>query len=234
VFPGIAAVLAVALAGSPAAEAPPPAAQKTSRMGMRGQRYCEVLLFDGNVLGVKAAVYNTIGLNECPDEAWKKLDAGKLAEESHVKRAKLNGPRYWMIDGLEGSRLLDPTPRSFGGVEMRKAGELELGLSDALSGNKPYNDRTVQRDTVWVFQQGKTVFELVDPKGRVFDMQSYSVQKTAQTEASLAELGKRLTLPSGWTFRTRVLTADLRVTAVGGQATVVQDDLENTYQLSQQ
>jgi hypothetical protein len=65
-------------------------------------------------------------------------------------------------------------------------------------------------------------------------MQSYSVETTAQTEASLAGLGQTLQLPDGWTFRTRTLDASLSVTAVEGLATVVQDDLSNTYQLSQQ
>ncbi len=53
-------------------------------------------------------------------------------------------------------------------------------------------------------------------------------------EEGLADLGARLKLPEGWAFRSRVLTADLRVTAVDEVATLVQDELANTYQLSQQ
>ena len=90
------------------------------------------------------------------------------------------------------------------------------------------------RTTTYVFEANKPVFELVDPEGRVFDMQAYSVQTTPQTQESLADLGAKLTLPGGWQFRTRTLTADLQVTAVDGLATVVQDELLNTYQLSQQ
>ena len=72
------------------------------------------------------------------------------------------------------------------------------------------------------------------PKGQVFDMQSYSVQEAPQTEASLAYLAGSLALPAGWSFQTRTLDAPLTVTAVGGMATIIQDDLSNTYQLSQQ
>lgn len=51
---------------------------------------------------------------------------------------------------------------------------------------------------------------------------------------SLTDLGARLTLPTGWRYRSRVLTEDVRIVAEGGMATVVQDDLGNTYQRSQQ
>jgi hypothetical protein len=74
------------------------------------------------------------------------------------------------------------------------------------------------------------VYELVDPEGGVWIMQSYSAQVVPQTEAELATLGARLALPAGWSFRTRTLEAELLVTARGGLATVTQDELQNTYQ----
>jgi hypothetical protein len=64
-------------------------------------------------------------------------------------------------------------------------------------------------------------------------MQSYSTQRVAQTEAGLATLGATLKPPAGWSFRTRTLTSDLVVQAAAKQATVVQDDDDNTYLLSQ-
>lgn len=84
------------------------------------------------------------------------------------------------------------------------------------------------------FVANQPVFELVDPVGGVFVMQSYSVQTSAQSQTDLATLGDRLTLPTGWTFRTRTLAVDLLVTAIDRLARVVQDDFGNTYQLSQQ
>ena len=41
---------------------------------------------------------------------------------------------------------------------------------------------------------------------------------------------RRLALPPGWSFRSRVVEHDLEVTAVDGVAYVVQDELGNTYQ----
>jgi len=46
----------------------------------------------------------------------------------------------------------------------------------------------------------------------------------------LSELGSRLALPEGWTFTARVLEEDLFVEDVEGIATIVQDELTNTYQ----
>jgi hypothetical protein len=42
---------------------------------LRGQRYCEVLIGEGKLLkGITLDVYNTIGLNFCPQEQWGKLN----------------------------------------------------------------------------------------------------------------------------------------------------------------
>ena len=80
--------------------------------------------------------------------------------------------------------------------------------------------------------QGGTVFELTDATGRVFVMQSYSQQNDAVlAEADLANLGTRIKPPEGWVFGSRTLEDTLRVLAPNGDAVVIQDDLNNTYQL---
>ena len=48
-------------------------------------------------------------------------------------------------------------------------------------------------------------------------------------EASLLTLGDRLSMPEGWTYRTRVLDEELVVDTSATLATVVQDEFENTY-----
>lgn len=201
---------------------------------VRGDRYCEVLV--GRIAGtaVKIDVYNTYGLNECPDDAWKALDAAAIKADTMADVVILNGPRYWTMDRFESSKLVDTTVATFGGVEMRLAGQLELKIADAMGGESAYVPREVARTTSWVYEAGKPVYELIDPEGRIFDMQSYSVQNVPQTEATLLDLGQELTLPAGWTWQTRVVDAELTVTAVDGVATVVQDERGNTYQLSQQ
>jgi hypothetical protein len=48
---------------------------------------------------------------------------------------------------------------------------------------------------------------------------------------NLSELGSKLALPEGWSYRTRILDEDLVVDTSDHLATVVQDELENTYTL---
>jgi hypothetical protein len=50
-------------------------------------------------------------------------------------------------------------------------------------------------------------------------------------EASLLTLGDRLSMPEGWTYRTRVLDEELVVDTSATIATVIQDEFENTYTL---
>lgn len=202
--------------------------------GMRGRRYCEVLVVTLNGPNVHVAVYNTEGLNECPKDAWAALDVNQIKAQQNALMVILNGPRYWTLDAFVVGALIDPTPVMFGALAMRQAGALDLPLADAMKLGGPYLPRRIQRHTAFRFDAGKPVYELVDPSGKVYDMQSYSVQAVAQTEADLLDLGSKLSLPANWSYRSRVLGADLQVTAVNDIAFVVQDDFADTYQQSQQ
>ena len=61
-------------------------------------------------------------------------------------------------------------------------------------------------------------------------MQAYAeiVDKTLSYD-DLPALGARLKLPSGWRYSTMTPDQDL-VLGANGKATVIQDELENTYQ----
>ena len=198
----------------------------------RGARYCEILLGYLQSPDVRIDVYNTYGLDDCPAEAWNSLDPAQIQEDHHADRVILNGPRRWILDRFVNSAFLDPTEVVIGGIAMRKAGEIVVPIADAMS--SPYATRAVERTTTWVFDAGKKVYELVDPAGRIFVMQSFSLEKGDRSETDLQGLSGQLHLPSMWTYRTRLITNELQVTAVDGVATVVQDDQGNTYQLSQQ
>lgn len=200
---------------------------------IRNTRYCEILL--GSLSGetMHILVYNTQGLGECPQEEWAKLDAAAIKAENGSTVALLNGPRYWMINSLQGSKLADTTVKSFGAIPMRLAATIDIPVADLTAMQKPYAIQTINRDSQFLFSSGKSVFEIVAADGHVYTMQSYSLQKQAQTESTLPTLGSSLTLPSGWTFRTRTLTADLVLKAVDGKAHVLRDDYENTYLQSQ-
>ena len=81
-----------------------------------------------------------------------------------------------------------------------------------------------------MFSGGKTVYELVAPSGKVYVMQSYALSiDPSMTEKSLATLASRLKLPEQWQYRVRKLDRDYIVQTTG-EAHVIQDDFENTYQ----
>ena len=197
---------------------------------MRGVRYGEVLGIFARNDELVGEVYGTQMINDCPQELWEKLDAAEIAKDLGSLFVKLNGPRYWVLDGL-GSKTVtvDPEMREFGGIMMRRIATIPLGKEP---GGVPYMVRNVNRGSVFFWDAGKTVYELVDPQGRAFVMQAYcvGVDKTL-TEESLGELGSRLALPAGWSFRTRVLEEELIADTSDHLATVVQDELENTYTL---
>ena len=67
---------------------------------MRGVRYGEVLAVFARDTGLHAEVFGTQMLNDCPQALWDTLDAVTLAAEMGAVMVKLNGPRYWTIDGL--------------------------------------------------------------------------------------------------------------------------------------
>jgi hypothetical protein len=88
----------------------------------------------------------------------------------------------------------------------------------------------VRRTTVYVWDQDREVYELVAPDGTSYVMQSYSLAvDPTLTEAGLPALGARLQLPDGWLYRVRRLEEEWAL-AVDGEAHLVQDELENSYQ----
>jgi hypothetical protein len=95
---------------------------------------------------------------------------------------------------------------------------------------KPYRERTVDRETRYVFRAGRPVFLLVRPDGARYAMQSYAEMKDKSLSyADLPALGSRLKLPAGWRYETMTPDADL-VLGAKGKAIIVQDDLDDTYQ----
>ena len=209
--------LVIALAAAPEASAQ-----------LRGIRYCEVLpvYFVGGAL--IADVWNTVGLNLCPQADFEALDPAAIAQDLGAITAILNGPRHWTLDFIVGNGNPSNEVMTFGNLEMRLGATVEV----PLGGPPPaYSENSVNRDTQFFFFSGSEVYELIDPTGRVYVMQSYSLQvDDTLTEADLPDLGSRLQLPAGWGFRARVVSADYVVEDVAGVATVVQDELSNSYQ----
>jgi hypothetical protein len=199
---------------------------------MRGVRYGEVLavfLRDGNI---EAEVYGTQMLNDCPAELWDTLVADDIAKDLEAFAVKLNGPRHWMLDGL-GTKVnaVEPIFRDFNGLQMRRIAVIRFEPGDTPA-TVPYTDRYVDRGAQFFFDEGSVVYELVNPEGKAYVLQAYCIGVDATiNQDNLATLGERLSMPEGWSYRSRILDEELVVDTTGQMATVIQDEFENTYTL---
>jgi hypothetical protein len=198
---------------------------------LRDVRYCEVIPVTREGRTLTSWVYNTLGLNDCPAAEWDALTEEEVNEEYGSIAAKLNGPRYWVIDKLVGSgSTATGETFTFGGIEMALRAKLETKLREGTVGEQFYVPNEVQRETVYTYMAGKPVYELTSPEGDVYIMQSYAQIKDKNlTIDDLASLGSRLSLPDGWRYSTRTLDEDYELVTTG-LAYVINDDFYNSYQ----
>jgi hypothetical protein len=218
-------LLATAATAVPAAGA---SATERVATGLHDVRHCEILEVRGALPDVVVTVWNTIGLNRCPKARWNALDAAALAKQLGDTAVILNGPRHWVIDAASGDT---GAVRSFDGLRMRKVATIPIRTAAELA-QTPYTERTIDRRNSWRYRPGRLVYELLAPGGDRYVMQSYAqIRDRRLTLGALPSLGRRLALPSGWRYRTRRLRRDL-VLSAKGSATIVQDELQNTYQLA--
>jgi hypothetical protein len=203
-------------------------AQSPQGVETRGMRYCEIILHKKQL---NFAVYNTIFLNSCPEDLWSKITVDSIKKETNQHFVHLNGPRYFMFDKIENSSLINTKIRMLGGIAMREAGVLQLKPFELIKKPNPYVKHIVERKTTWVYDADKPVYELINPQGEVFVMQSYTTQVLPTLiESDLPTLSKKLHLPKDWTFRTGKLKQVQKVIAINHKAVVVTDDLLNAYQ----
>ncbi|OBH90762.1 hypothetical protein [Mycobacterium sp. E2989] len=197
-------------------------------LDLAGKRYGEVLLVTAGEAGPQATVYNSFPLNDCPADLWSALDPHAIAAENGVAAALLNGPRYWLMNAIEKEAQGPQVTKNFGGIEMIQQATVLLSSMNPA----PYIPNKVNRHTVFVFNAGEQVYELIDPQGQHWVMQTFSqVADPNLSQADLPRLADRLDLPAGWTYQPRVLTEELRVDTRTRAAQVLQDNLANSYSL---
>ncbi|MBJ7473175.1 MAG: hypothetical protein JHD16_17850, partial [Solirubrobacteraceae bacterium] len=166
--------------------------------------------------------------SDCPQKEWQDLNIARLSWQNRALVMR-NGPRYWMIDGVQSGVQAPRPTKVFGGLTMRFGATIS-GLNPLTIG--PLRVQRVARNAVMTFNAGSTVYELTAPDGRTFVMQSYSQQvDRTLTEASLGSLAERLRLPAGWRYGKRTLSAPLVVDTTNTPASVLQDRFQNTYSL---
>jgi hypothetical protein len=215
-------------------------APMTKYDNLRAMEYCEVFLIGGNPItkNLKAAVYNTSYLNNqsnplvtCPADLWAKIDPERLKKQYDMLGIFKNGPRMWVNDWIQIPIAQDVTTFD-GGLQTHwfMTVSLPKDMEVGKKGSTAYKPTIGHRNSVMGFVAGKPVFLLDDPDGNTWVMQaSAQIVDPNLTYERLADLGSKLQLPTGWKFRVTVLDRDLNIKAINGDAWIVQDDLENTY-----
>jgi len=207
---------------------PTPFDAVAQRTGVRGARYCEFFVVDRKDAELRGKVYNTLGLNDCPGNLWSAADTERLKTTLGALAVTRNGPRHFMMDEL-ATQSVDSEVVTLEGLTMRLVAVVRIAPSQ-LANRNPYVETTIERTTEYTFLAGKPVYELVPLSGPSYVLQSYAqIVDDSLTIASLDGLAERLHLPDAWHYRVRMLEQDL-VLRTSGEITVIQDDLENTYQ----
>ena len=222
------AAVVLAATGAPSAA---PTVDKSKHMieDVRDARYCEIIPVVRRGLRFTGTVYNTLGLNDCPPAVWDKITEDAMKKRFGAALVVLNGPRHFVMDaiGAQGDTALGATVEA-GGLSLTARATIKLRLAQMRT--KPYRERTVDRETRYVFRAGQPVFLLVRPDGARYAMQSYTeMADKSLSYADLPALGSRLKLPAGWRYETMTPDADL-ILGAQGKAIIVQDDLDDTYQ----
>jgi hypothetical protein len=197
--------------------------------GVRNARYCEIIPIVRDRFHLVATVYNTLGLNDCPADVWAAITEDSMKKPFGAITVLLNGPRYFLMDSITAKGATKAGKKiEAGGLALTERASIDLGLFDML--HRSYRETTIDRDTLYLFKAGSPVFMLEAPDSSRYVMQAYAqiVDKTLSYN-DLPALSARLKLPSGWRYTTMVPEKDL-IAGAEGKATVVQDDLENTYQ----
>ena len=146
----------------------------------------------------------------------------------------LNGPRRFIIDAVKNTEFVDSTPKNFIGLPMRKMGLIYLSMRETLYRSQPFREHHVMRKTTWVYSSGKKVYELIDPDGHVYVMQSFALSSEFHAEKDLVNLERHLKLPRGWQFKTGTLSQEMNLVGKDQKAIVIQDNMKNTYQMANQ
>ena len=204
--------------------------------GLMGTRYTEFLIVWGSPLKKEfvAGVYNTVGLNSpegkvesSPQEMLDKVDMDKAVKDLYALSYVLNGPRMWTIDHLAVSA---GKKRDFQGLDAHWV--MWFPIPDEIREGKDlsYYIMSALRDTDMTIWKGSRVYIMDDPDGNSFVMKSASmIVDPDQKFEDLKDLGSRLELAEGWSFRTKVLEQELVFKTKDGKSFIVQDNIGNTY-----
>lgn len=166
----------------------------------RNMRFCEVLVIDAGYVDI----YNTSGLNACPEDAWNAIDPTAMAKQMDVQSIQKNGPHFWVMDS---QTIGFGDTKSFGGIDARWAARAPVSSLGGSEGSTPYKPFKTCKTQKMVYDAGQKVWEMVDDKGEAWILQAHEAQFSLDDLDTLDTQMK--SLPEGWSWRARVLDEEL-------------------------
>ena len=135
--------------------------------------------------------------------------------------------RYWMMDMLR--IYLGNNVRNLDGLDTRFGAFTNSAPNGSTS--NAFKIASVTRNSTFYFDAGKPVFILDAPNGMTFIQQSWVLSAGPFENPTIRS---KLTLPSGWKWRTETLTKALTINGIPENGTtnqwkVVQDNLGDSY-----
>ena len=225
----VAGMLAAGCSAVSVSAGPPPPTTVTSS-NLAGARFCEVSITYKVAPSYLTNIYSTYPLNACPGNEWRAVSTATIASLDGGVAVRLSGPRYWLADAM--SRYLvgedAVTTTKMGKITMHQVATARTASPE----RSPFVPESEVRQATLTFRSGQQVYELTDPTGRRWVMESWSrgIDPSLQ-HRDLVTLGGKLTLPRGWSYATRRLNQALVIATTTRSARVVQDNLEDSYSL---
>jgi hypothetical protein len=216
---------------------------------MFNYQYCEVLL-DVPTSASGFPVFNTTGYGDCPN--YSTLTGQAVIDSynatyypgnpyglpSGATGFILDWPRNWIYDqavesvppGTSTYLVLD-VPSSSPGVPETTFGF--VGFNSDISG-LAYIPSNVVRNATWTYYAGNQIFQLLDPSGNLYVMQSYArfidPGLTYENLQDVDYMTSVMGLPTGWSYGSAQLAQQFDNNSEGN-AILIQDALGNSYMM---
>lgn len=228
----LATLLSVSAAAAEIKINPGPIAGETIELdNARGVVWCEIMPMVGTAPALTMHIYNSTSVDDCTEARTANFDAAKLAAELKVPKVALNPGRYWVMDKVTAFTAGETVELQ--GIKVKWAATMTPEAVGKILGSQPYTVAQITRDTEWLYRQGKPVWLLRAPEGKVWILQVFTKAKDPTLSMdTLDTLASKLQLPAGWSFDKQILTKDLSLQPrrSSGNAYIMRDNLGNTYQ----
>ena len=186
---------------------------------------CLLFIFQNKLTHVLVTTLSTYSLDRCDTNDYRELNVASInaqLENTHLKPSYVNRAGvykfladYYLI-GVD-ERYIDLGKVKMSAIATTKISYLDFIFSsikrkEGIFATKAYTPYISTEDTMYFWNAGSVVYELVSPEKKRYVMTSFSQEFIKSFENdSLKNLSSVLELPEGWTYEVRVLEKPLRL-----------------------